>query len=176
MITWKRTRDGRPGLKRFIGTDAEKRFEYEIVKGDTYAWKLIQRRLPERQFMTEQFATGSSAAQRDAEALHRLTTKHDEPQRIKVAFWECPNRNPHGCKYIVTEGGHTTVMWIFPAAFGHKEIADQKNRGAIVSAGMIDGDTDDGPVCYGESTTLFKQARRKEDTEILRTGLKELAT
>lgn len=173
MLTWITRKDTRPGLRRFVGVDSDNRFRYTVSHiNNGHGWRLEQHRLPEEAFVAEQFATSSTSAKRDAEALHRLTIKHDEVQRIKVAFWECPDRNVYGRKYIVTEGGHTTVMWIFPASFGHQEIAEQKNRGAIVSAGMID-DTDEGPVCYGESTTLFKQARRKEDTEILRTGLKD---
>jgi hypothetical protein len=89
---------------------------------------------------------------------------------FSVDFFECPDRNPVGRKFIVVGTNDCQTMWIFPTSFQHIEVYQRKSE-KIISAGLIRDD--DGFIeCYGESTSLYARARR-DDTKLLNAFLGE---
>jgi len=71
-------------------------------------------------------------------------------------------------KYIVYKLGTREMMHIFPVTETHKVIASRiaGPLSPIISAGFIMAN-EKGSYCYGESETLEKRCRQKEDTAML---------
>lgn len=71
-------------------------------------------------------------------------------------------------KYIVYKLGGREMMHIFPITETHKMIASRivGPLNPVISAGFIMAN-EKGSYCYGESETLEKVCRQKEDTALL---------
>jgi hypothetical protein len=78
-------------------------------------------------------------------------------------------------KYIVIDedNGAGEIMIVFPNNILHSDMVERLKveKRHIVSAGVAVVDEDVGLSCYGESTTLMRQSRRKIDTALLRLTL-----
>jgi len=69
-------------------------------------------------------------------------------------------------KYIVFNDGMSFL--IFPETIGHNTVAERigLSRNSIQGAGFVNI-LDNKYFCYGESTSLMIQSRRKEDSDLL---------